>query len=75
MSASGGGILHYRRHYPSDAHLRLWSALVLEAAGKHVFAAGELAAARQLGCNAPRVSRYLARAEQALRVRETARAG
>ena len=74
-SASGGGILHYRRHYPNDAHLRIWSALVLEAAGKHVYAAAELTAARQLGCGAPRVSHYLARAEKALRAKETVQAG
>ena len=74
VSASGGGILHYRRHYPNDAHLRIWSALVLEAAGKTVLAVGELAAARQLGCDAPRVNRYLARAEQRLRAREAAHA-
>ena len=75
VSASGGGILHYRRHYPNDAHLRIWSALVLERAGKHVYAMGELSAARQLGCDAPRVSRYLARAKKALRARETVHAG
>jgi hypothetical protein len=75
VSASGGGILHYRRHYPNDVYLRLWSALVLEAAGRNVFAVGELVAARQLGCDAPRVSHYMARAETALRVKESARAG
>jgi hypothetical protein len=75
VSASGGGILHYRRHYPNDAHLRLWSALVLEAAGKHVLAVGELTAAQQLGCDARRVSGYLTRAEQALRAPETVPAG
>lgn len=72
-SAVGGGILHYRRHYPNDGHLRLWAGLVLEAAGKHVLAVGELVRARELGCDAPRVSRYLARAAEAVGAMEVAR--
>ena len=73
-SAAGGGILHYRRHYPNDGHLRLWAGLVLEAAGKHVLAVGELVRARELGCDAPRVSRYLARAAEEVGATEMARA-
>jgi glycosyltransferase involved in cell wall biosynthesis len=73
-SAAGGGILHYRRHYPNDGHLRLWAGLALETAGKHVLAVGELARARELGCDAPRVSRYLARAAAEVGATEVARA-
>ena len=64
-SAGGGGVLHYRRHYPADGYLSLWAGLVLEGAGRHVLAAGEYSRARKLGCDAPRVARYLARAASA----------
>jgi hypothetical protein len=65
-SVGAGGVLHYRRHYPDDAHLALWAALVLEAQGAHALAAGELARARRLGLAAPRVDGYLARVLRAL---------
>ena len=64
-SAGGGGVLHYRRYYPSDGYLSLWAGLVLEGAGRHVLAAGEYSRARKLGCDAPRVTRYLARVASA----------
>jgi hypothetical protein len=66
VSAGGGGILHYRCLYPADAHLRLWSGLVLAAANNHVLAVPELAAARALGLEAPRVSDYLERSASAV---------
>ncbi|HEX4521315.1 MAG TPA: glycosyltransferase family 4 protein [Gaiellaceae bacterium] len=71
-SAGAGGVLHYRRHYPSDAHLRLWSGLVLEAAGNHVLATAELKAACDRGCDLPRVRRYLASAAAAIGASEAA---
>lgn len=43
--AGEGGIFHHRNHAPHSPHLRLWSALVLDAAGRHEAAARELAAA------------------------------
>jgi hypothetical protein len=71
-SAGGGGVLHYRRHYARDGHLSLWSGLVLEAAGKHVLAVAELRRALDLGCDVPRVRRYLARAADAIGAGEVA---
>jgi glycosyltransferase involved in cell wall biosynthesis len=71
-SAAGGGVLHYRRHYARDGYLSLWSGLVLEAAGKHVLAVAELKRALDLGCDAPRVRRYLARAADAIGAGEVA---
>jgi glycosyltransferase involved in cell wall biosynthesis len=65
-SAGGGGILHYRRAYPRDGYLRLWTGLVLEAAGRYVMAAAEFKHAQELGCDGPRVRQYLARAVEAL---------
>lgn len=46
VSASAGGVLHYRRHSPQDPHLRLWAGLVLQAAGRRALAAAEFTAAR-----------------------------
>jgi len=74
-SAAAGGVLHYRHRYPSDAHLRLWSGLILGEAGKHVLAAAELKAACDLGCDAPRVRAHLARAAAAIGAPEVAAAG
>ena len=45
VSASAGGILHYRRLNPQDPHLRLWAGMVLQAAGRRALAAAEFAAA------------------------------
>lgn len=61
-----GGLLHYRRHYPTDAHLRLWTGLVLAHQGRNALAAAEFTRARELGCNHWRVSSYLARAAREL---------
>ena len=75
-SAGGGGVLHYRRHYRDDGYLSLWSGLVLGAAGRHALAAAELKRALDLGCDAPRVRRHLARAAHAIGAAEVAsRAG
>jgi tetratricopeptide (TPR) repeat protein len=65
-SAGGGGILHYRKHYPNDGFLRLWSGLVLHLGGQYVEAASEYVAAIKLGCKHWRLAWYLAQlAEQA----------
>jgi hypothetical protein len=60
VDAGGGGVLHYRRHYPDDPHLRLWSGLVLGAHGRPALAVSEFEAARRLGLNHWRVSWYIA---------------
>jgi glycosyltransferase involved in cell wall biosynthesis len=65
-SAGGGGILHYRRRYPDDAHLRLWAGLVLRAAGRDAMAVAEFTRAVELGSDHWRVHWYLA--ESAARV-------
>jgi hypothetical protein len=59
-SADAGGVLHYRRHYPDDPHLRLWAGLVLAGQGRHALAFAELAAAIALGCDHWRVRGYAA---------------
>ncbi len=56
MLVSGdGGVLDFRRRFPSDPHLRLWSGLALRAQGRNAFAAGEFAAAARLGCDRARL--------------------
>ena len=60
MIESDGGVLDYRRRYPDDPDLRLWSGLGLLRQGRHVPAAGELAAAVRLGCDPERAAPYLA---------------
>jgi hypothetical protein len=64
-SADSGGILHYRRHYPRDPYLRLWSGLVLAAQGRHALAAGEFAGAIAGGLDRPRCAEYLAASTRA----------
>lgn len=61
-SADGGGILHYRRAYPSDPHLRLWAGLVLLEQGRPALAAAEFAGARKFGLTHWRVDWYQAQA-------------
>lgn len=63
-SAGGGGILHYRKHYPNDGFLRLWSGLILHQGGQYVEAASEYAAAMKLGCKHWRLAWYLAQAAE-----------
>jgi glycosyltransferase involved in cell wall biosynthesis len=70
---AGGGIFHYRNHYPRDATLRLWSGLALAGQGQHVRALEEYRAARQLGLEHWRVSWYLARIAAALGATPVAR--
>ena len=57
---STGGVLDYRRRYPDDPYLRLWSGLVLGAAGRNALAAGELTAALRGGIERERLDRRLA---------------
>jgi len=63
---SDGGVLDYRRRYPEDPDLRLWSGLGMLARGRHVLAAGELTAAVRLGCDADRAAPYLNEAARRL---------
>lgn len=72
-SAGGGGVLHYRLHYPDDGYLRLWAGLVLGAESRHVLAAAELKRAYELGCDGPRVLRYLARSAERIGASDLAR--
>lgn len=69
-SAGGGGILHYRRRYPDDSQLRLWSGLVLLRQGHPAVAAAEFVAAIELGFEHWRASLYLAQAGEALGQRQ-----
>jgi glycosyltransferase involved in cell wall biosynthesis len=57
---ASGGVIHYRRCYPSDPHLRLWTGLVLGTQGRPALAIAELDAARRLGLDHWRVSWYVA---------------
>ena len=36
-------MIHHRKAFPDDPHLRLWSGLIAEAAGRRELAAGEFA--------------------------------
>lgn len=62
VDGSAGGVLHYRRFYPRDAYLRLWSGLVLLAQGRPALAAAEFQGAIASGVQGPRLKEYLARA-------------
>ncbi|HWB18357.1 MAG TPA: glycosyltransferase family 4 protein [Vicinamibacterales bacterium] len=62
---ASGGVIHYRRCYPSDPHLRLWTGLVLGAQGRPALAIAELEAARRLGLDHWRVSWYIAQLARA----------
>jgi hypothetical protein len=64
-NSGGGGILHYRRSYPNDPMLRLWSGLVLLGQGRPALAASEFKAAAKLGCHDSRASLYLSGAARA----------
>ena len=55
-----GGVLDYRRRYPTDPHLHLWAGLVLAARGRRALAAGEFAAAKRAGLDPERVEGSLA---------------
>ena len=62
LAFADGGILDYRRRYSDDRWLRLWSGLALLGHGHRVLAAGELASAVKLGCDADRVAPHLYKA-------------
>jgi hypothetical protein len=44
-----GGIVHHRNAYPTDPHLRFWSALISAATGAAALADAEMAVASRLG--------------------------
>ena len=73
-SATSGGVLHYRRYFPSDAYLRLWAGLVLHGQGRHALAVAEFAQAARLGLDHWRVAWYQAQAAEACGATERARA-
>ncbi len=60
LSLGEGGLSQYRNNYPDDAHLRLWSGLVLHRLGEKAEAASEFTAAIELGYPHWRVAWYLA---------------
>ncbi len=60
--AGSGGVLHYRRVFPYDPHLRLWAGLVLLEQGRPALAAAEFASTRKLGLAHWRVDWYQAQA-------------
>ena len=62
VDAAAGGVLHYRRAYPDDPYLRLWSGLVLLAHGRPALAAAEFQGAITAGLSRPRLKAYLAEA-------------
>ena len=49
LARGEGGIMHHRNAYPTDPHLRFWSALVSAAAGAAALAEAEMEAALGLG--------------------------
>lgn len=55
VGLADGGLLDFRRRYPEDELLALWSGLYLAALGRTALAAAELARARELGCPAWRL--------------------
>ncbi|MFN7983234.1 MAG: glycosyltransferase [Vicinamibacterales bacterium] len=59
VDAASGGVLHYRRLYPGDPHLRLWSGLVLRTLGRRALAAAEFNAATHDPRTARRARAYL----------------
>jgi hypothetical protein len=64
-SAGAGGVLSYRNAYIQDAHLRLWSGLVLLGQGHAALAVAEFKAAGEQGLRHWRVAWYQARAAEA----------
>jgi len=64
QSPGGGGIFHYRNHYPADGYLHLWTGLVLEVMANYSQAVPEFLSAINLGCNNWRVAWYLAQAAE-----------
>jgi glycosyltransferase involved in cell wall biosynthesis len=66
-SATGGGVLHYRRAYPDDPWLRLWAGLVLLGEGRPALAAAEFTGAARQGVAGGRAAAYLAQSLDAAR--------
>lgn len=66
-SADAGGVLHYRRAFPSDVALRFWSGLVLFGQGRFALAAGEFKAALDAGFAPERSRTHLCEAIAASR--------
>lgn len=62
---ASGGVLHYRRCYPEDPYLRLWSGLILLGLGRPALAVGELQQAIGLGLASWRFWAHLATAASA----------
>ena len=60
-------VLRYRFRYPDDAHLRLWSGLILARERRPALAAAEFKASLDLGCVEPRVHRYFAESARVAR--------
>lgn len=60
-SASAGGILDYRLHYPNDPFLRLWAGLTLGMQNHFALAAADFSAAKHFGVDSKRVEPYLER--------------
>ena len=60
-ATTDGGLLDYRRRYPGDALLALWTGLHFAAQGRPALAAGQLADARRLGIEPERVEPALER--------------
>jgi glycosyltransferase involved in cell wall biosynthesis len=61
LARGEGGVIHHRNASPDDPHLRLWSGLIAEAAGRRELAAGEYADAGVLGLADGRPAAYRAR--------------
>lgn len=60
-SASAGGILDYRLHYPTDPFLLLWAGLTLGTQNHFALAAADFSAAKRFGMDPKRVDPYLER--------------
>ena len=52
VAITDGGLMDYRRHFPDDPTLALWTGLALRGVGRPVLAEAELHRARQLGAPA-----------------------
>jgi glycosyltransferase involved in cell wall biosynthesis len=72
-SAMADVLLQYRMRYPDDAHLRLWSGLILARQGRVALASSEFKASLAQGCGHRRVYRYLAESAGRAGAQEIAR--
>jgi glycosyltransferase involved in cell wall biosynthesis len=62
---AAGGVIDYRRRFPNDAILRLWSGLVLLGQRRPALALGEFHHARRLGLEEWRLDWHIVRAARA----------